>query len=233
MMNRILGRKIGMTQIFASDGELIPVTVVQAEKNIITQIKTDETDGYNAIQLGVEDKREKVSNKPEIGHVKKANTNPKRFVKELRIESSDVANYQVGQVVAVDTFEAGDFVDIQGVTKGKGFQGVIKRHGHSRGPMSHGSRHHRRPGSLGAVAPSVFKGKKLPGQMGANTVTVQNLEVIMINTEENLILVKGNIPGPKKSFVTITTSLKKQEQKAKTRNLVDLEVNSAEDTVVE
>ena len=165
MTKGILGRKIGMTQVFAENGDLIPVTVIEATPNVVLQKKTVETDGYEAIQLGFEDKRDKLSNKPAKGHVAKASTAPKRFIREFR--GLDTANYEVGQEVNVESFAEGDVIDVTGATKGKGFQGVIKRHGQSRGPMAHGSRYHRRPGSMGPVAPNrVFKQKKLPGQMG-------------------------------------------------------------------
>ena len=202
MTKGILGRKIGMTQVFAENGELIPVTVIAANPNVVLQKKTTETDGYNAIQLGFEDKREKLTNKPEQGHTAKASTTPKRFIREIR--DADVDGLEVGQEVKVDVFATGEIVDVTGISKGKGFQGVIKRHGQSRGPMSHGSRYHRRPGSMGPVAPNrVFKGKKMPGHMGAVKVTVQNLEVVRVDAEQNLILVKGAVPGPKKSLVMI------------------------------
>ena len=160
-MKGILGKKIGMTQVFSATGELTPVTVVEVTPNVITQIKTSETDGYNAIQLGVEDKRDKLVNKPAAGHFKKANSQGKRFVKEISLTDNEVASYELGQILDVTIFEAGEFVDVQGTSKGKGFQGAIKRHGQRIGPMTHGSRFHRRPGSMGSVAPAVFKGKKL------------------------------------------------------------------------
>ena len=207
MAKGILGKKIGMTQIFSEDGKLIPVTVVQANPNVVLQVKTVETDGYEAVQLGFDTKREKLANKPEMGHVAKAETAPKRFTREFR--SLNVTDHQVGQEVKVDTFAEGDLVDVTGTSKGKGFQGVIKRHGHSRGPMAHGSRYHRRPGSMGSIAANrVLKGKKLPGQTGGNTVTVQNLEIVKVDTERNVLLVKGNIPGSKKSLVMIRTAVK-------------------------
>jgi len=174
MTKGILGRKIGMTQVFAENGDLIPVTVVEAAANVVLQKKTADTDGYEAIQIGFDDKREKLSNKPEKGHVAKAETAPKRFVKELR--GAELDAYEVGQEVKVDIFANGDIVDVTGTSKGKGFQGAIKRHGQSRGPMTHGSRYHRRPGSMGPVDPNrVFKGKLLPGRMGGEQITVQNL----------------------------------------------------------
>ncbi len=207
-MKGILGKKIGMTQMFATNGELMPVTVIEVLPNVITQLKTDAVDGYNAIQLGVEDKREKVSNKPEMGHVAKANTAPKRFTKEFRVSEEEITNYELGQTLDISSFVAGEFVDVQGTSKGKGFQGVIKRHNQATGPMSHGSRYHRRPGSMGAVAPQVFKGKNLPGQTGAKTITTQNLEIVKVDLENNALVVKGNIPGAKKSFVSISGAIK-------------------------
>ena len=207
MTKGILGRKIGMTQVFAENGDLIPVTVIEATPNVVLQKKTVDTDGYEAIQIGFEDKREKLSNKPEQGHVAKANTAPKRFIREIR--NADLAEYEIGQEVKVEIFAEGDVVDVTGVTKGKGFQGVIKRHGQSRGPMSHGSRYHRRPGSMGPVAPNrVFKQKKLPGQMGGNVVTIQNLEIVKVDAERNLLLVKGNVPGSKKALITVKSGIK-------------------------
>ena len=204
MTKGILGRKIGMTQVFAENGDLIPVTVIEAAPNVVLQKKTVETDGYEAIQFGFEDKREKLANKPEKGHVAKANTAPKRFIREFRGVNLD--EYEVGQEVKVDIFAEGDIVDVTGISKGKGFQGAIKRHGQSRGPMSHGSRYHRRPGSMGPVAPNrVFKGKLLPGRMGGEQVTVQNLEIVKVDAERNLILIKGNVPGAKKALVKIKT----------------------------
>ncbi|WP_342526904.1 50S ribosomal protein L3 [Chryseomicrobium sp. FSL W7-1435] len=207
MTKGILGRKIGMTQVFAENGDLIPVTVIEATPNVVLQKKTVDTDGYESIQLGFEDKREKLSNKPAKGHVAKADTAPKRFIREFR--GLNTADYEIGQVVNVESFAEGDVIDVTGVAKGKGFQGVIKRHGQSRGPMSHGSRYHRRPGSMGAVAPNrVFKQKKLPGQMGGQTVTIQNLEVVKIDAERNLLLVKGNVPGSRKSLVVVKAAIK-------------------------
>lgn len=203
----ILGRKIGMTQVFAENGILIPVTVVEILPNVVLQKKTVEVDGYEAIQLGVEDKREKRSNKPEKGHASKANTAPKRFVKEIR--GVEIGGYEVGQEVKVDLFAEGEMVDVSGISKGKGFQGVIKRHGQSRRPMAHGSRYHRRPGSMGPIAPNrVFKGKNLPGQTGGERITVQNLQIVKVDTERNLLLVKGNVPGAKKSFIEIRSTVK-------------------------
>lgn len=210
MTKGILGRKIGMTQVFAENGDLIPVTVIEATPNVVLQKKTVETDGYEAIQVGFEDKREKLANKPEKGHVAKANTAPKRFIREFRGVNLD--EYEVGQEVKVDIFAEGEIVDVTGVTKGKGFQGVIKRHGQSRGPMSHGSRYHRRPGSMGPVAPNrVFKQKALPGQTGGDVVTIQNLQIVKVDTERNLLLVKGNVPGSRKSLVTVKAAVKKSK----------------------
>ena len=206
-MKGILGRKVGMTEVFTTDGKLIPVTVVEVEPNVITQIKTVEKDGYNSIQLGAFTKREKVSNKPEMGHVKKANTTPKRFLKEIK--GLDIANYEVGQVIGVDVFEAGELVDVTGTSKGKGFQGTIKRHNFSRGPMSHGSHYHRAVGSRGPMRPMrVLKGKKLPGHMGHEQITIQNLMLVDVDVENNYILVSGNVPGPKNSYVFIKAAIK-------------------------
>ncbi|ETI69261.1 50S ribosomal protein L3 [Neobacillus vireti] len=207
MTKGILGRKIGMTQVFAENGNLIPVTVVEVAPNVVLQKKSVDSDGYTAVQVGFEDKREKLSNKPEKGHVAKANTAPKRFIREFR--GDDLAAYEVGQEVKVDIFAAGDIVDVTGISKGKGFQGVIKRHGQSRGPMAHGSRYHRRPGSMGPVAPNrVFKGKLLPGRMGGDQVTVQNLEIVKVDAERNLLLIKGNVPGAKKALLKIKGAVK-------------------------
>ncbi|AXY36382.1 50S ribosomal protein L3 [Bacillus velezensis] len=207
MTKGILGRKIGMTQVFAENGDLIPVTVIEAAPNVVLQKKTAENDGYEAIQLGFDDKREKLSNKPEKGHVAKAETAPKRFVKELR--GVDMDAYEIGQEVKVGIFSAGEIVDVTGVSKGKGFQGAIKRHGQSRGPMSHGSRYHRRPGSMGPVDPNrVFKGKLLPGRMGGDQITVQNLEIVKVDAERNLLLIKGNVPGARKTLITVKSAVK-------------------------
>ena len=206
-MKGILGRKIGMTQVFAKNGKLTPVTVIEVEPNIVSQIKTVATDGYDAIQLATVDKREKLANKPETGHLKKANATPKRFLKEIR--GVDVSNYSLGQEIKADLFEEGEMVDVTGTSKGKGFQGVIKRHNQSRGPMGHGSQYHRGVGSLGTMLPMrVLPGKKMPGHMGVEQVTIQNLEIVQIDMENNVILVKGNVPGPKKSLVLIKTAVK-------------------------
>ena len=206
-MKGILGRKIGMTQVFTTNGKLIPVTVIEVEPNVVTQVKTLENDGYEAIQLATCTIREKVSNKPSMGHTKKANTAPKRFLKEIR--GVNVTDYTLGQTVDVTMFTEGEIVDVTGVSKGKGFQGVIKRYNQTRGPMGHGSQYHRGVGSLGTLLPMhVLKGKKLPGHMGNEKVTIQNLEVIKVDVDNNLLLIKGNVPGPKKSLVMIKSAIK-------------------------
>jgi len=218
-MKGILGKKVGMTQVFTKEGKLIPVTVVEVEPNVVTQIKTVEKDGYVAVQLATETKRAKLSNKPEQGHAKKAGTEPKRFLREIRGVNAE--DYTLGQVINVDIFEEGEIVDVTGVSKGKGYQGVIKRHNQSRGPMGHGSQYHRGVGSLGTMRPMhVLKGKKLPGQMGNVQRTVQNLEIVAIDTENSLILIKGNVPGPKKSLVIIKTAVKKPNAKNEKADLI-------------
>lgn len=218
-MKGILGKKIGMTQVFTESGKLIPVTVVEVEPNVVTQIKTVETDGYNAIQLGYETIREKVSNKPKVGHTKKAGTSPKRFLREIR--GVKVEDYSLGQSLDASVFTEGEIVDVSGISKGKGFQGVIKRYNQSRGPMGHGSQYHRGVGSLGTMLPMhVLKGKKLPGHMGNQMTTIQNLEVVKVDLENNVILIKGSIPGPKKSLVMIRTSVKKGEKINETEELI-------------
>ncbi|GAB6927423.1 50S ribosomal protein L3 [Paenibacillus sp. JCM 10914] len=207
-MKGILGRKLGMTQVFTPEGIVIPVTVIEAGPCVVLQKKDLENDGYEAIQVGFSDKKENRSNKPEAGHAKKANTAPKRYVREIR--GVDLASVEVGQELKADVFAEGEFVDVTGISKGKGFQGVIKRWGQSRGPMSHGSRYHRRPGSMGSIqANRVPKGKRLPGHMGHETVTIQKLEVIKVDAERNVILVKGSIPGPKKGYVQVKETVKK------------------------
>jgi large subunit ribosomal protein L3 len=220
-MKGILGRKEGMTQVFTKSGILVPVTVISVEPNVVTQVKTNETDGYEAIQLGFETKKEKLSNKAQMGHVKKANAAPKRFLKEIR--GVEVGHYELGQEIKADIFEVGEIVDVTGTSKGKGFQGVIKRYNQTRGPMGHGSQYHRGVGSLGTRLPMhVLKGKKMPGHMGYETITIQNLEIVDIDLENNVILIKGNVPGPKKSLVIITTSSKKPDKKNKeTEELID------------
>lgn len=206
-MKGILGRKLGMTQVFAKDGKLVPVTVIEVEPNVVTQIKTKETDGYEAIQLASITVKEKHATKANIGHTKKANTTPKRFLKEFR--GVDIASYALGQVVDASLFETGEIVDVIGISKGKGYQGVIKKNNQSRGPMAHGSKYHRGVGSLGTMLPKrVLKGKALPSHMGAEQVTIQNLEIIKVDMEENCILVKGSIPGANKSLVAIKSAVK-------------------------
>ena len=218
-MKGILGRKIGMTQVFTESGKLIPVTVVEVEPNVVTQIKTKENDGYEAIQLGFDTKREKLATKASAGHTAKAQTTPKRFFREIR--GVEINNYSLGQEISCDIFEAGEVVDVTGTTKGHGFQGVIKRHGQSRGPMGHGSHYHRRPGSMGTMRPMrVFKGKALPGHMGTLTVTIQNLEVVAVDIENNVILIKGNIPGPKKGLVIIKSAVKANGKVNDMENLI-------------
>ena len=196
-MKGILGRKIGMTQVFTTDGKLIPVTVVEATPNVVLQKKTVATDGYDAIQVGFEDKREKLATKAHKGHVAKAETAPKRFIKEFRYD--EMMSYEVGQEIKVDSFVAGEVVDVTGTSKGKGYQGVIKRHNQHIGPKGHGSGAHRIVGSMGPIAPNrIAPGKKLPGQMGNVTRTVQNLEIVAVDVENNVLLISGSIPGPEK-----------------------------------
>ncbi|MFD1420342.1 50S ribosomal protein L3 [Lactiplantibacillus songbeiensis] len=202
----ILGKKVGMTQVFTEAGELIPVTVIEVQPNVVLQVKTVENDGYEAIQLGTGDKREVLTNKPAQGHAAKAKTTPKRFIREIR--NVELGEYTVGDELKADIFAAGDAVDVTGITKGHGYQGNIHKDGQSRGPMAHGSRYHRRPGSLGAIINRVFKGKKLPGRMGNHQRTMQNLQVVRADVENNVLLIKGNVPGVNKSFVTIKTSVK-------------------------
>ena len=206
-MKGILGKKLGMTQIFTEEGIVVPVTVVEAGPNVVTQVKTVEKDGYNAIQVGFEDAKEKSLNKPQKGHLAAANV-LKKHLKEFRVDA--VEEFTVGQEIKADLFAAGEKIDVTGTSKGKGFQGPIKRHGQSRGPESHGSRYHRRPGSMGACSfpGRVFKNKKLAGHMGSVKVTVQNLEVVRVDAEKNLILVKGAIPGAKGSVVTVKEAVK-------------------------
>ena len=208
MKKAILTTKVGMTQVFSEDGVLTPVTVLQAGPCVVTQVKTVENDGYSAVQVGFVDIREKLVNKPKKGHFAKAGVTAKRFLKEFRLE--DAESYTLGQEIKADVFAAGDKVDATAKSKGKGFQGAIKRHGQSRGPMAHGSKYHRHAGSNGsATTPGrVFKGKHMPGHMGAVRVTVQNLEVVSVDAEKNLILVKGAVPGPKKSLVMLKESVK-------------------------
>ena len=229
-MKGILGRKIGMTQVFAKNGKLTPVTVIEVEPNVVSQIKTVETDGYNAIQLATVDKKEKRANKPETGHLKKANATPKRFLKEIR--GVDVSNYTLGSELKADIFTEGEMVDVTGTSKGKGFQGVIKRHNQSRGPMGHGSQYHRGVGSMGTLLPMrVLPGKKLPGHMGNEQVTVQNLEVISIDLENNVILIKGNVPGPKKSMLLIKSAIKNEGKVNEKVELITYEVETPAEEV--
>ena len=206
-MKAILGTKLGMTQIFDETGKAIPVTVVEAGPCVVVQKKTAENDGYNAIQVGFGEVKEQDLNKPLKGHFAKGQIKPLRYLKEFRVD--DVNSYNLGQEIKVDVFSAGEWVDVTGLTKGKGFAGGIKRHGFHRGPMKHGSKYHRRPGSLGAKGPArVFLGRKLPGRLGREQVTIQKLLVVKVDPERNLLLVRGAIPGPKKSLVTIKSSVK-------------------------
>lgn len=210
-MKGILGRKVGMTQVFSSNGKLVPVTVIEIEPNVVTQIKTIENDGYEAIQLGFDSVREKLSNKAKTGHTNKAGTTPKRFLKEIR--GVDINDYKVGDEIKADLFEAGEIVDVTGISKGKGYQGVIKKNNQHRGPMGHGSKYHRGVGSLGTMLPMrVLPGKALPSHMGAVTRTIQNLEIIKVDMEDGCILVKGSVPGPKKSLVVIKSAVKTNDK---------------------
>ena len=208
MKKAILATKVGMTQIFNDEGVLVPVTVLQAGPCVVTQVKTVENDGYKAVQVGFVDKREKLVNKPQTGHFDKAGVSYKRYVRELRLENAE--EYSVKDEIKADIFAAGDKVDATAISKGKGYQGAIKRHGQHRGPMAHGSKFHRHQGSNGsATTPGrVFKGKGMPGHMGHERVTVQNLAVVKVDAENNLILVKGAVPGPKKCLVTIKETVK-------------------------
>lgn len=208
MKKAMIGRKIGMTQIFDEKARVIPVTVIEAGPCVVSQVKSNETDGYNAVQLGFGDVKESKVNKPVKGHFAKAKLPLKKYLREFRMDS--VEDVKVGDEFKADLFQAGDKIDIQGTSKGKGFQGVIKRHGQSRGPMGHGSMYHRRPGSMGSTSTPgrVFKGKKLPGHMGAKTITIQNLEVVSVDLDKNVILVKGSVPGANGSILKIKTSVK-------------------------
>ena len=207
-MKTIIGKKIGMTQIFDEHGKVIPVTVIEAGPCVVAQVKTVETDGYNSIQLGYGEVKAKHINKPEAGHFAKSKLENKKHLREFRLE--DISNFKVGDEVKADVFAKGEKVDIQGTSKGKGFQGVIKRHGQHRGPMGHGSMYHRRPGSMGPCATPgrVFKGKKLPGHMGSVTVTIQNLDVVAVDMDKNVILVKGSVPGAKGAILKIKSAVK-------------------------
>ena len=210
MAKAILGRKLGMTQIFTEEGRVVPVTVVESGNNFVLRNKTDETDGYNAVQLGFGDIKEKNVTKPLKGHFEKAGVKAVRFIREMRLSAP--SEYNVGDTIGVDIFAAGDLVDVGGTSKGKGFAGGIKRHNFARGPMGHGSKSHREPGSTGAMISGpggrVLKGKKLPGRMGGERVTVQRLTVVRVDADRNLILIKGAIPGPKKGFVVIKDTVK-------------------------
>ncbi len=229
-MKGILGRKVGMTQVFTKDGKLVPVTVVSVEPNVVTQVKTVETDGYNAIQLATVDKKEKNASKASIGHAKKAKTTPKRYLKEIRDYEG---TYNLGDTISADVFTAGEYVDVTGTSKGHGTEGVIERWNQSRGPMAHGSRYHRRPGSMGTMRPMrVLPGKKLPGHMGVETTTIQNLEIIEVNAAENYILVSGNVPGAKQSLVLIKTAVKKNGS-AEPKEILSYTEETVVDEVVE
>lgn len=228
-MKGILGRKIGMTQVFTTDGRLIPVTVVEAAPNVVLQKKTVATDGYDAIQVGFEDKREKLATKAHKGHVAKAETAPKRFIKEFRYD--EMMSYEVGQEIKVDSFVAGEVVDVTGTSKGRGYQGVIKRHNQHIGPKGHGSGAHRIVGSMGPIAPNrIAPGKKLPGQMGNVTRTVQNLEIIAVDVENNVLLISGSIPGPKKGLVVVKSAVKGN---GKVNPAEDLIIYETEEEIVE
>ena len=207
MKKALLGKKLGMTQIFDKDGKVIPVTVIEAGPCTVVQIKTKDADGYEAVQLGFGEVKASKVTKPKAGHFKKANVEPKKHLREFRLEE---ISYNVGDELKADVFTAGESVDITGTTKGKGFQGVIKRHGQSRGPMGHGSMYHRRPGSMGSTSTPgrVFKGKKLPGHMGHQTITIQNLEIVRVDLDKNVILVKGSVPGAKGAILKLKTSVK-------------------------
>ena len=208
MKKGLVGKKVGMTQVFNEEGKVIPVTVIEVGSNVVVQLKTTETDGYNAVQLGFGEVKEKRVNKPEKGHFAKANVAPKKHLREFRLDSLE--NINVGDELKADVFEAGEKIDVQGTTKGKGFQGVIKRHGQHRVPMGHGSMYHRRPGSMGPTSTPgrVFKGKKLPGQMGRDTITIQNLDVVRVDMDKNVILVKGSVPGAKGAILKIKSAVK-------------------------
>ncbi len=209
MAKGILGKKLGMTQIFNDEGKVIPVTVVEAGPCVVLQKKTKATDGYEAIQIGFDEKKERKTNRPEKGHFDKAGVKPQRYIKEIRLDEEGTSAYEVGQEIKADVFAQGEYVDVSGVSKGKGFAGAIKRHGFHRGPMGHGSHYHRAPGSLGPVDPArVFKNRPLPGHMGQENVTVQKLEIIKVDTERNLLLVKGALPGARDSYLVIKDSVK-------------------------
>lgn len=207
MKKAILGKKVGMTQVFTADGQLVPVTVIEAGPCVVVQKKTVQTDGYDAIQVGFGDVRQKAVTKPMAGHYGKAGVAPRKYVRELRLE--DTTLFEVGQEIKADVFAEGEWVDISGVSRGKGFAGAIKRHGQSRGPMTHGSHYHRGPGSMGSIDPNrVFRGQTLPGRMGGERVTVQKLQVVKVDPDRNLILVRGAVPGPKGGLVTVKNTVK-------------------------
>ena len=236
MEKGILGVKVGMTEVFTKDGKVIPVTVISTEPNVVMQVKTKATDGYEAIQLGIVDKKEKHATKAEMGHAKKANASTKRFLKEIRV--SDASQYELGSTIKADIFEVGEKVDVTGTSKGHGFTGVIVRNNQSEGPKTHGSRYHRRPGSMGTMRPMrVLKGKVLSGHMGVETTTIQNLEIVDINLNDNYILVSGNVPGAKKSLVVIKEAVKGGKKGTfdlvsyETEENVAVEAPTAEDAV--
>ncbi|MBS4021488.1 MAG: 50S ribosomal protein L3 [Dethiobacter sp.] len=207
MQKAILGKKVGMTQIFDQAGRVIPVTVIEAGPCVVLQKKSVATDGYESIQVGFSDIAERKTIKPALGHFKKAGLTPKKYLRELRLD--DINAYEVGQEIRAEVFAEGDLVDVTAVSRGKGFAGTIKRHGQSRGPMTHGSHYHRGPGSMGAVGPArVFKGKNLPGRMGGEKVTVQMLKVVRVDKERNLLLIRGAVPGPRGVLVTVKNSVK-------------------------
>lgn len=221
-MKGLLGRKVGMTQVFSEEGKLIPVTVVEVEPNVVLQKKTEESDGYNAVQLGAFDKKEARANKSEIAHAAKANTAPKKFVREIVGDS--MLEYEVGTEIKADLFESGEFVDVSGISRGKGYQGAIVRNNQALGPKSHGSKFHRGIGSLatgGMQSMSIKKGAIMPGQTGGYVRTIQNLEVVQVNAEENYLLIKGNVPGPRKGFVVIKSAVKKKGAKTDAVELID------------
>jgi large subunit ribosomal protein L3 len=210
MSKAILGRKLGMTQIFTEEGQVVPVTVIESGNNVVIQNKTTESDGYNAVQLGFGEIKEKHLTKPLKGRFEKAGVEPVKYIREMRLAAP--SEYKVGDKIGVDIFEAGQLVDVTGISKGKGFAGTVKRHGFARGPMGHGSKSHREPGSTGAMISGhggrVLKGKKLPGHMGNERVTVQRLTLVKVDTDRNLLLIKGAVPGPKKGLLMIKETVK-------------------------
>ena len=223
-MKAIIGRKVGMTQVFTTEGLGIPVTVVEVQPNVVLQKKTVEKDGYDALQVGIEDMRETLANKAEKGIFAKANTTPKQFVREIK--GDELASYNVGDAVTVDVFQAGDLVDVTGTTKGKGFSGTVKRYGHAIGPKGHGSGYHRGAGSMATIGLTnnrIHPGKKMPGHHGNSTNTVLNLEVVAVDAEKNAILIKGAIPGPNKGVVTIRSAVKVSKSKPEVKTLVNYE----------